>query len=204
MKYQYFIWDVGGTLFDTLKTSVKAFAQVLEEFHLQFFKSIIYQKMKETSTEEAAKFFVGAQNLDRFINRYHELEASMQKNPDNFPDTKQTLKTIVEKGGENYVISHRNLQVVDFLKSKHLLQYFSYIITKNDGFPRKPSPVSIQYLFNHFGVKAQKTLFIGDRALDVMAGKNAGVKTALYSTDDLLKVKEADYVIHRLTEVLFL
>jgi len=128
----------------------------------------------------------------------------MQEDPIIFEDTKSTLKAIVERGGKNYIISHRDLQVVDFLETKEVIQYFTYVITSNDGFPRKPDPTSIQYLFDHFGVKAEEAIMIGDRELDVQAGNNAKIDTALYSTDGLVDGKDANYVIHHLSDVLSL
>ncbi|SKA00374.1 haloacid dehalogenase superfamily, subfamily IA, variant 1 with third motif having Dx(3-4)D or Dx(3-4)E [Pilibacter termitis] len=201
MNYKYYIWDIGGTLFDTLSTSVRAFQQTLAIFQLSASDEAIYEQLKKTSTGEAAKFFVG--NLaEDFLQKYHEIERPMQENPLSFQDTAEVLKSVVEKGGKNYIISHRDLQVVDFLENAHLIEYFSYVITSNDHFARKPNPESVDYLVDRFGVEREKALMIGDRELDILAAKNANVKAVLFSPDGFLQVPEADFTVKSLSEVL--
>jgi len=202
MKYKYFIWDVGGTLFDTLQTSSEAFAKTLKEFGRSTDFEQIYRRLKETSTVASAEFFVG-QKSDEFLKRYHEIEQSMQDDPALFPDAAATLKAVVENGGKNYIVSNRDLQVVDFLEKKNLIQYLSYVLTRNDGFARKPSPEALYYLFDHFAVVPKETLMIGDREVDVLAAKSAGIAQALYSPDGLIKIA-ADYTITRLSEAILL
>ncbi|MDR2833605.1 MAG: HAD hydrolase-like protein, partial [Streptococcaceae bacterium] len=123
MKFKYFIWDIGGTLFDTTATSVKAFAQTLSEFGQTPDEQKIFELLKEKSTPVAARYFMGDKQ-DEFLKRYHEIETPMQENPVMFSDTKETLKQVVASGGKNYIISHRDLQVVDFLESCDLIGYF--------------------------------------------------------------------------------
>lgn len=204
MKYKYYIWDVGGTLFDTTVTSVKAFSQVLREFGQSATDKEIYKQLKETSTGEAADFFIGKERSQAFQLRYHAIETPMQENPIMSPGARETLEKVVENGGKNFIISHRDLQVVDFLETCHLIHYCSYVITSNDHFARKPSPESILYLIDRFGVEPDKALMIGDRELDVLAGKNAGISSALYAPDGFIQVKEADYTIRHLSDALSL
>jgi FMN phosphatase YigB (HAD superfamily) len=45
---------------------------------------------------------------------------------------------------------------------------------------------------------------IGDRQLDIMAAKNAGIKGCLYSPDGFIQVPEADFTVKKLIEVLSL
>jgi phosphoglycolate phosphatase-like HAD superfamily hydrolase len=53
---------------------------------------------------------------------------------------------------------------------------------------------------SHFDVEIDKALMIGDREVDLLSGKNAGIKSVLYKTDDLVSEKDADFVIHHLLE----
>jgi len=201
MDFKYYIWDIGGTLFDTTATSVKAFKQTLEEFGKIGDEKKIYELLKESSTPIAAQYFMG-EDSEVFLKRYHEIETPMQENPMMFPDTREVLQEVVKKGGKNYIISHRDLQVVDFLETCHVVEYFTYVITSNDHFQRKPSPESLNYLFDRFGVEKDKAIMIGDRELDVFAAKNAGIKGCLYSPDGFIQVKEADYTVKTLLDVL--
>jgi len=145
---------------------------------------------------------MGQKQKDEFLTKYHEIETPMQENPLLFPDSRAALEGVVNNGGKNFIISHRDLQVVDFLETCHLIHFCSYVITSNDHFARKPSPESLQYLFDRFGVEKEKAIMIGDRQLDVFAAKNAGIKSCLYSPDGFIQVKEADYTVKHLIDVL--
>jgi HAD superfamily hydrolase (TIGR01549 family) len=200
MNYKYFIWDVGGTLFDTVTTSAKAFVKTFNEFGIIADEKEIYQHLRETTTNDTAAFFAPKDIVDKVIARYHEIETPMQENPEPFGETKEVLKRVVENGGKNYIVSNRDLQVVEFLEAVDVIQYFSYVITSNDHFPRKPDPTALEYLVSHFDVEKDKALMIGDREVDLLSGKNAGIKSVLYKTDDLVSEKDADFVIHHLLE----
>ncbi|MDR2465111.1 MAG: HAD-IA family hydrolase [Streptococcaceae bacterium] len=201
MTYNYYIWDIGGTLFDTLQTSVKAFQDTLAVYEVHASSDEIYNHLKTTSTGEAAAFFMG-EKAEVFLKKYHEIERPMQENPIVFEGARETLKAITERGGKNYIISHRDLQVVDFLETAHLIEYFSYVITSNDHFARKPDKESVDYLIDRFGVVSEEAMMIGDRELDILAAQRAGVISVLFSPDGYLKIKEADFTISHLNEVL--
>lgn len=64
-----------------------------------------------------------------------------------------------------------------------LYGYFSDFITSQQGFERKPSPDAINYLINKYDMIHSETIMIGDRDLDLLAAKNAGI-SACYFTDE--------------------
>lgn len=73
-----------------------------------------------------------------------------------------------------------------------LSEYFSHIIASDHVTNIKPDPEGINLIMNEVGAKPSETLMIGDAWVDIMAGKNAGVKTAgvswgMTNTKDLLK-----------------
>ena len=56
--------------------------------------------------------------------------------------------------------------------------YFSHIISSDHVARVKPDPEGIHLIMDRVGAKPSETLMIGDAWVDIMAGKNAGVKTA--------------------------
>ena len=70
---------------------------------------------------------------------------------------------------------------------------------------RKPSPEGIEYLLGKYKLPVRECLMIGDRELDVLAGKNAGVDACLFTLEKDV-VSAADYVvdvIDKLNEIVF-
>ena len=80
-------------------------------------------------------------------------------------------------GGRNFLVSHRNKQVLDILEKTKVLPYFTEVVTSESGFARKPSPESMLYLKEKY--KIDNALVIGDREIDKEAGQAAGFDTLL-------------------------
>jgi FMN phosphatase YigB (HAD superfamily) len=57
---------------------------------------------------------------------------------------------------------------------------FRDIASVEDGFPRKPSPAMFLSLMELRGLASSRCVAVGDRDIDVLAGKAAGIRTCLY------------------------
>jgi phosphoglycolate phosphatase-like HAD superfamily hydrolase len=199
MIYTDYIWDLGGTLLDNYKTSATAFKSVLlEDFGVNVVYTAVYDALR-VSTDFAISEF--AASLPDFRTIYKKREAQTLTTPVLFPDAACVLATIVEKGHRNFMISHRNQQVIGILKAAKIDQYFTEVVTSDNGFARKPSPDSINYLLNTY--HPSHPVMIGDRAIDILAGQNAKIATIYFASDDKETV-QATHEITRLADVLTL
>jgi HAD superfamily hydrolase (TIGR01509 family) len=82
---------------------------------------------------------------------------------------------------------------------------FTAIITRED-FPPKPSPYGVLKAARQMYLTPSELLVVGDFRFDIIAGKNAGAKTVLF-TDGKRAVMdegdpEPDYTIRRIEEIL--
>lgn len=174
MNYQDYIWDLGGTLLDNYELSTQAFIQTLKEFKLSGSHDTVYQKLKE-STEIAVETFAASE--PGFLQRYKHNEAIKLANPIWKEGAKEILKKIVASGSRNFLISHRDQQVLFLLAQAELLDYFTEVVTAANGFARKPNPESIIYLKDKYHI--DNALVIGDREIDHLAGQKAGYDTLI-------------------------
>ncbi|WP_353477951.1 HAD-IA family hydrolase [Halobacillus sp. ACCC02827] len=69
---------------------------------------------------------------------------------------------------------------MELLNKYGLTQYFSELIIAKRGFERKPNPATIYHLINEHNMDQTETIMIGDRDLDLLSGKNAGLGTYRY------------------------
>lgn len=67
----------------------------------------------------------------------------------------------------------------EILEGLGVAHYFCEIIAGDTEYPRKPDPTAILSLMEKYGMDRQGTLFVGDSAVDVQAGRNAGVQTII-------------------------
>lgn len=107
-------------------------------------------------------------------------EALGLQNPILFEGAKELLQEIQSHGGRHFLVSHRDRQVLTLLDQTGIAPFFTEIVTADEGFPRKPDPASMLYLKEKYQI--QNGLVIGDRPIDIEAGKAAGLATYLFDS----------------------
>ncbi|MBM7642184.1 HAD-IA family hydrolase [Streptococcus loxodontisalivarius] len=180
MKTRDFIWDLGGTLLDNYQLSTQAFLEALAHFGIEASADQVYDKLK-VSTKEAIAFFIP--NEPAFQDYYKSLEAEKLEAPLLFEGAREALEKVLACGGRNFLISHRNHQVKQLLVKTAILEYFTEIVTSDNGFARKPNPESFLYLKDKYDL--EDALVIGDREIDIEAGQAAGFATCLFDGKNL-------------------
>ncbi|KHD43905.1 HAD-IA family hydrolase [Streptococcus hongkongensis] len=181
MNYKDYIWDLGGTLLDNYETSTLAFLKTLEEFNLSASHDAVFSKLKESTAIAITTF---APYEPHFLHFYKLNEAQALANPIWKSGAKEILRKIVADGGRNFLVSHRDRQVIYLLSHANLLEYFTEVVTSEEGFKRKPDPESILYLINKYDIT--NALVIGDREIDKQAGQGAGLESLLVQENQSL------------------
>lgn len=198
-----YIWDFDGTLFDTYPAMVDGAWQALKDFGISMDKKEIYLKMKKYSTS----YLINESNLNarEFNELFHRYEKESTEVSRPFPETKQVLEMLKDNGGRHFILTHRLTESTwGLLKEHRLAHLIEEVVGIDQDFPRKPDPASLNYLIDTFHLERTDTMMIGDRRLDIEAGKNAGVATCLYDIDHFLGEIPADYVVGNLNEILTL
>ncbi|WP_342089617.1 HAD-IA family hydrolase [Enterococcus faecium] len=198
-----YIWDFDGTLFDTYPAMVDGAWQALKDFGISMDKKEIYFKMKKYSTS----YLINESNLNarEFNELFHRYEKESTEVSRPFPETKQVLEMLKDNGGRHFILTHRLIESTwGLLKEHRLAHLIEEVVGIDQDFPRKPDPASLNYLIDTFHLERTDTMMIGDRRLDIEAGKNAGVATCLYDIDHFLGEIPADYVVGNLNEILTL
>ncbi|HBK6781869.1 TPA: HAD-IA family hydrolase [Enterococcus faecium] len=198
-----YIWDFDGTLFDTYPAMVDGAWQALKDFGISMDKKEIYFKMKKYSTS----YLINESNLNarEFNELFHRYEKESTEVSRPFPETKQVLEMLKDNGGRHFILTHRLTESTwGLLKEHRLAHLIEEVVGIDQDFPRKPDPASLNYLIDTFHLERTDTMTIGDRRLDIEAGKNAGVATCLYDIDHFLGEIPADYVVGNLNEILTL
>lgn len=197
--YQSYIWDFDGTLYDSYPIMLKAFIKTLTEEGFDPDPKEIYRLLKESSSKKVAEKY----DLDfaEFTAKFKANEALDQRLPQSFPGTKETLRAVIANGGKNYILTHRDIYTTkELLEREGIAELITEVVGPENQFPRKPDPTSLLYLVEKYGMDKEQTVMIGDRTMDVLAGKGAAVKTIFYDIEDLLDV-DADHIVHSMKEI---
>ncbi|BBE30946.1 phosphoglycolate phosphatase [Tepiditoga spiralis] len=197
-----FIWDFDGTLFNTYPATINAMIKTLEEYGIKEDEKKIYDYTRKTLTY-AIESLIKEHNLPReFIEKFWENSNNIPPHKNKpFEDAIKCCKLIKQNKKNNFIITHRDKRTLfNILNYYEATDIFIEIVSEANGFELKPSPESFLYLINKYNLKKEETLGIGDRELDILAGKNSGIKTCFMNHDLLNKTYEADFVINNFNE----
>jgi phosphoglycolate phosphatase len=95
-------------------------------------------------------------------------------------------------------IATNRSNTMDRVLSEHGLEgYFDLVVSSSDVDRPKPYPDPLIKILEHFEIKADNALYVGDSELDEMAAKAAGVPFVAYQNKSLL----ANFHIQSLKEI---
>lgn len=180
---RFLIWDVDGTIFDTYPAFARAFDAAIAELGatapVDWITDLCKRSVSHCATTLAEQFNLDAGDVLRgYVNHYTKIPP--QEQPP-FPGVVEICARVHAMGGQNFIVTHRRRQSLTQLLAVHLMtDYFADCLTADDGFPRKPDPASMNEMIARHHLPREEVLAIGDRDIDVLAGRAAGVRTCLF------------------------
>ena len=213
MKKQLVIFDLDGTLLDTVADLANATNQALEqcgypthpvEAYYQFVGNGINKLFAralpaEHSTEE---------NVQRirslFVPYYNEHNADCSCPYVGVVDLLCQLRS----GGVQIAVASNKYHEATLKLVTHFFPDidFAAIYGQREGVPIKPAPDVVYDILNDTGVAKEETLYVGDSGVDMQTARNAGVESVgvawgFRSVEELLE-NGASHVIHKAEEIL--
>lgn len=190
------IFDVDGTLMDTLELSIECFKKALLEV-----------TGKEYTYNELVSSFgmVRKKALDMLgiKEKYHDLiekiETSYYVNDERrkklFANIEKVLTELDKMGIKLGIVTSRNEQEMknDFLNLP-MSNYFKVIVTSDQTKEHKPHPAPILKFIEKSGVDKDEVIYIGDTIYDSKSAHQAGIKFGLAKWGATRNDIEADYV----------
>ena len=89
----------------------------------------------------------------------------------------EVLDALTARGVKLGVVTDAIAPALEVLDTYSLSDYFSAMISLDDGLPRKPEPYGIIRCLKQMGVRPFNAVTVGDALLDVWAGQRAGTLT---------------------------
>jgi phosphoglycolate phosphatase-like HAD superfamily hydrolase len=178
---------------------VEAFKRSLADDEIEEDADEILSYMKKSQIQ-AIEYYTGKHSLNedfvkRFI-KYEDDTDSSKRIP--FEGVIDICKKVIESGGRNFIVTHRDSSTEKILGCHGMLGLFTEIVTKHNGFKRKPDPEAFLYILDKYEINKSDALGIGDRELDIMAAHNAGIRTCLFKSNEVACSIKPDYTIDSL------
>lgn len=193
------IWDFDGTIFNTYPRIFSAFDSVLNS---KYGLNIPIERIEELvyiDTKHCAKVIAQENNFD-FQSLLNEIRQFYDKNGEVEKVFSEVIPILKDKvNHKHFLVTHRDYKTLEEkLTDAEIFDCFQEIISKDDGFSDKPAPDSFEYLIQKYDLDKSDTIAIGDRDIDVEAGKNSSILTILISTRS---ISSADISILNHTEL---
>lgn len=179
---KHVIWDLDGTLLDTYPAIVETLLKVLAEHGVTGdpagLRRLLSGTFNETVEGLARQHGLSAAGLHTAYAGAHD-EARHLNQPA-FEGAPAALRAVRASGGLNLLATHRDRAGTrTLLERAGLWPLLDDLASVSDGHARKPDGQLFQVLLNRHGLHAAEVLAVGDRRLDMDAGRAAGCRTAL-------------------------
>ena len=201
-RYENYIWDFDGTLFDSYPHSTRALYVTARHYGVD----VSYDAISRAIRHSFARAFALVGLTQAQLRMFHDLRADDAFEPPiaPFPHAEAVLKHLREGGARHILYTHSNHRMsVRFLRSFGLDQYFDGWVTPDDpGFAMKPDPGAIRYILGHWGVDPAEAVMVGDREIDMRCARDAGVDGILVDPDRLVAETCARYRADDLIEII--
>lgn len=201
------LFDFDGTLLNTNDLIVQTFMHVLEErFPGQYSPEDCLQFIGPSLAETFEK--LAPDEVEDLIKKYREWNhAHHDELVKEYEGVIPALEQLKEQNIRLAIVSTKQRDTIkrglNIMKAAHL---FELIVGIEDVKNVKPDPEPIELALKQLGVSKDEVIMIGDNYHDILAGKNAGVKTAGVSWaikgEEFLKSFEPDYMLKHMNDLL--
>jgi len=185
MATKAYIFDLDGTLVDTLG-SISYFAnRALEHFGFQAIEKEKYRYMVGKGAKNLVSQMLlanGSEREEDFAKVYPYYNDSYDREPiylaTPYPGIPELLTQLKAEGIKLAVLSNKphstTRQIVTALFGEDC---FDLVYGQREGIPLKPDPAALAGIMAELSVAAEECVYVGDTATDMKTGKNAGAFT---------------------------
>lgn len=212
--YKACIFDLDGTLTDTLDSLTFSVNETLKQFQLQQ----ITKEQCRTFVGNGAKVLiekslkaVGDESLSHMEEVFALYGTVLANNctyeVKPYPGVVQLLHELKCRGLKLGVLSNKpDQQAIHVVRTIFGEGLFDYVQGQRTDVPRKPDPTAAIEMANRFQVNTEQIVYIGDSEVDAATGKAAGMSTILvdwgFRSREELEKTEVQWIVSSTDEIL--
>lgn len=178
-NYQAFIFDLDGTLINSMPYHVKAWVDTSLEYGYDLDPKVIYEMGGVDNrgvVNHLKTLGLKCDDVDAFIKRKFNLYRQNIDKVEAFPAPAQMLLTAHARGIKIAVgTGSQRRNVEDVLKRTGLYSSVDVVVTSEDVTRHKPDPQTFLICAQRLGVEPRRCLVFEDAPLGVQAAKAAGM-----------------------------
>ncbi len=203
MKYDAVIFDLDGTLTDTLEDLKSSVNYALSQFgfpernteEIRSFvgngvKRLIYLSVPENTPDE-----ISERCLSVFREHYNNHSCEKTKPYDGISDL---LKLLKDNGIKTAVVTNKMHSAAADIVEYFFGSLIDITVGQIDGVAQKPQPDGIYKVLEKLGISKEKAVYVGDSEVDCVTAKNAGIPcigvTWGFRSKEILLENGADFI----------
>lgn len=189
--YRAILFDLDGTLLDSVSLILDAAEQVLSEMRLPYDEDVVRRSIGIPLAVQASAW--AGDRAEAFRERFRSVYRALQDaNARLFSGTRETLEIVRADGYRMGLVTSKIARVArGVLDATRVSDFFETVITVDDVTRPKPDPEPILKALERLDITARDALFVGDTTHDAEAADAAevdmiGVTWGAHSREDLL------------------
>jgi phosphoglycolate phosphatase len=212
LSHSLVVFDLDGTLVDSLGDLADAMNAVLEELGHPTHPRDEYRFMVGDGIAQLVRRAIPTESSDsvvadviQMMRREYATRWTATTRP--FPGIPELIDRLRARRVLTAVLSNKPDDATREIVSELFVDGdFDIVRGGLDGVPLKPDPTSVLGLLSELGQPAQQAVFVGDTAVDMKTGTNAGMLTVGvtwgFRDADELRAHGAGHIVHSPLEIL--
>ncbi len=200
--YTTILFDFDGTLTPSLELWLQAYHYALTECKMELTEEGILEKCYFRDFDEVATD-LGILPEAEFGRHVETGLAQAFAEAQLFPMVLELLQGCKQAGLATAIVTTSSgKQISTALKHLGITEYFDTVVSASDVTKFKPDPEPVQLALSRLEKSPDETLFVGDFTADILAGRAAGTRTALFMPEqharfynfETLRATQPDFV----------
>jgi len=210
MKYALAVFDLDGTVLDTLDDLANSLNHALAEHHYPTrtraevrrfvgngIGKLIARGVPEGTSEDAIK------RVHETFTQHYAKHCADNTMP--YDGILPLLAELRDAGQKTAVLSNKADYAVQSLCDEYFPSLFDAAAGEKEGIRRKPAPDGVNAVLKAVGIDREKAVYIGDSEVDIETAKNAGMDCIIvdwgFRDRGFLKEAGADVIVSTVEEL---
>ena len=178
MKYQLAIFDLDGTLLNTLEDLADSTNYIMQKFGypertIKEVRNFVGNGIRKL-LERSAPTGTPAEEIGRMFEQFKEYYgAHCADKTKPYDGIMELLDALKEQGIKLAVVSNKADYAVKALCEQYFYGYFDEAVGERTDIARKPAPDTVNEVLKNLQIEKSQAVYIGDSEVDVQTAKNA-------------------------------
>lgn len=207
------IFDLDGTLLDTLQDLSNAVNAALEQEHMpQHSVDEVCQFVGNGVKKLMERAIPDRENNPAFARTYQYFReyyaAHCKENTKLYPGIEELLEELEACGIKTAIVSNKMDPAVKILNEDYFSGKMDAAIGESEEVPKKPAPDMVHKALEELQIAPKEAVYVGDSDVDIETAKNSGLScisvTWGFRSEAFLKEHGATQLVHKPNEILLL